>query len=221
MNWAWYRAGRVVTRSILFCTMRVRKRHGDVPERAGGYVLALSHQGHLDPFIAGSLQERPIVWMTRKEFFKYGWSRWIIRKFNGFRVDRQGVPVSSIRYAVEQASRGEVIGICPEGGVACGADACFRGGRIRRGACSVAIRAGVPIVPCLLLGSSRLNRIGPWLPAKWGRLWIAYGQPIAPPPGVRSTRRTREELARRLETAYVELYDEMTRTMAVDPRWVG
>jgi 1-acyl-sn-glycerol-3-phosphate acyltransferase len=220
MNWAWYRAGRVATRFILFCTMRVRTRHADVPERTGGYVLALSHQGHLDPFLAGTLQQRPIAWMTRKEFFKYGWARWLIRKLNGFQVNRQGIPVSAIRHAIAAARAGEVVGICPEGGVVCGADACFRGGRIRRGACSVAIRAGVPVIPCVILGSARLQQVGPWLPAKRGRLWVAYGQPILPA-ATKSTKQTRDALARQIESAYVALYDEMTRTMAVDPAWVA
>jgi 1-acyl-sn-glycerol-3-phosphate acyltransferase len=128
--------------------------------------------------------------------------------------------VSSIRYAIARAKEGHVVGICPEGGVVCGADACFRGGRIKRGVCSVAIHARVPVVPVVMLGTARLKTVGPWLPAKWGRLWVAYGRPIVPPAG-RSTRKSREELARRIEAAYVELYDEMNRTMAVNPRWVA
>ena len=84
----------------------------------------------------------------------------------------------------------------------------------------MAIRAGVPVVPCVILGTARLNRVGPWLPAKWGRLWVAYGEPIEPPAG-RSTKRRREELARRIEAAYVSLYEEMVREMDVDQRWVA
>ena len=220
MNWAWYRAGRVVTRSIIFFTMRVRTLRASVPARDGGYVLALSHQGHLDPFLAGSFQDRPIVWMTRKEFFRHPLARWAIRRLNGFCVDRHGVPVSSIRHAIARAREGEVVGICPEGGVMRGGDTCFRGGPIKRGASSVAIHAKVPIVPCLILGSARLTRVGPWLPAKRGRLWVAYADPIQAPAGSKSTRATRKELSRRLEEAYVTLYAEMVEKMGVDDWWV-
>ena len=220
MNWAWYRAGRVVTRFIIFCVMRVRRPRPEIPDRPGGYILALTHQGHVDPFVAGSLQQRPIAWMTRKEFFKYAWARFAIRKLNGFRVNRQGVPVSAIRHAIALARNGQVVGICPEGGVVCGAEACFRGGRIRRGVCSIAIHAQVPVVPCVLVGTAPLRRVALWLPARWARLWIGYGAPITPPPG-KSTRRSRELLAEQIERAYIDLYNEMRNTLTVDPRWVA
>jgi 1-acyl-sn-glycerol-3-phosphate acyltransferase len=221
LNWTWYRAGRLVTRFILACTMRTRTLRPQIPNLPGGYILALSHQGHVDPFVAGSLQSRPIVWMTRKEFFKYAPARWAIRKLNGFCVDRQGAPVSSIRHAIKVARAGEIVGICPEGGVVCGADSCFRGGPIKRGVASVSLHSGAPIVPCLILGTARLNQIGPWLPAKRGRLWIAYAHPIHPPQNTRSTKRSREALARQVETAYANLYTEMSRELEVDQSWVA
>jgi 1-acyl-sn-glycerol-3-phosphate acyltransferase len=221
MNWTWYRTGRAVTRFIMFCTMRVRKLRPEIPDSlAGGYVLAVTHQGHLDPFIASSLQNRPVIWMTRKEFFRPVWARVAITKLNGFCVDRHGVSVSAIRYAIARAREGYAIGICPEGAVVCGADACFRGGRIKRGLASVSIHAQVPVVPCLIIGTARLNNVPIWLPAKWARIWVGYGSPIQPPPG-KSTRQTRELLARQIESAYVNLYKEMSEQLAVDPRWAA
>lgn len=217
MNWAWYRAGRVVTRSIIFFTMRVRRMGS--PAHPDGYVLAVSHQGHLDPFLAGSFQDRPIVWMTRKEFFHRAWARFAIRKLNGFCVDRQGIPVSSIRHAISLSRVDQVVGICPEGGVTRGPAACFRGGPIKRGLCSVSIHARVPVIPCLILGSAQLHRIGPWLPIRRARIWVGYGQPIFPPP--RSTRQSRRQMAGQIQSAYVQLFADMCTQLQVDQNWLA
>src|SRR5262249_10648684 len=113
------------------------------------------------------------------------------------------------------ARGGEVVGICPEGGRKLGPEAAVRGGLIKKGVCSVAIRSGVPVVPCVMLGTSDLNQIGPWLPAKRARLWVAYGQPLEPPPG-KSTRAKREALRTQLSDAYVRLYQELRSHYCVD-----
>jgi 1-acyl-sn-glycerol-3-phosphate acyltransferase len=169
--------------------------------------LALTHLGNLDPFCSSVIVRRPIRWMARKEFFANRLAGWTLRRLGAFSVNRQGIPVSAIRRAIEHARQGEVVGICPEGGRAMGRDAAFRGGRIRKGFCSVAIRSGVPIVPCVMLGTPQLNRLRPWLPFKRATLWVAYGDPLQPPP--KSTRATREVLREQLSAAYVKLYDEM------------
>ena len=116
-------------------------------ERTGGYILAVSHISHLEPFIATSLVKRKIDWMARVEFYRWRIFRPFLRAFDTFPVNRFGVPVSSIRTAINRAKSGRVVGIFPEGGVVQGKDSACRGGPIKRGACLVAMRANVPIVP--------------------------------------------------------------------------
>ena len=82
----------------------------------------------------------------------------------------------------------------------------IRGGSFKRGLCSLAIRAGVPIIPCVVLGTEKLVRVMPWMPFRRGRLWVAYGQPIHPPAGGKSTRETRRQLAERTAAAFRQLY---------------
>jgi 1-acyl-sn-glycerol-3-phosphate acyltransferase len=146
--------------------------------------------------------------MTRKEFFGFPPIRWWLHRCGCFSVNRQGIPVSSIRKAIGIARNGEVVGICPEGGRAMGANAAFRGGRIKRGVCSVAIRSQTPVVPCVMLGTPALNRIKPWLPFKHATLWVAYGDPLTPPAG-KSTRVARDEFRDQLGEAYKKLYIEL------------
>jgi 1-acyl-sn-glycerol-3-phosphate acyltransferase len=204
-----YRAGHLLGQFIRFCTTRTHVLDDHFAERDGGYLLALTHLSHLDPIAAGILSNRPIDWITRKEFYKYHIFRGLLDVMGAIKIDRQGVSVSAIREAIARVRRGRVVGICPEGRVTCGTDAMFRGGPVKRGVCSIAIRGGVPIVPCVMLGTDKLNCVGPWLPARRATIWVAYGRPIFPPAGARSTRATRAALAARLSGAYVELYGKL------------
>src|SRR4029079_10560768 len=96
--------GRGVGRAIFFCTMRLKAIRPEIPERAvragGGDVLAMTHLGHLDPFIASVMIERPICWMARREFFHFPPIAWLLRQMGTFSVDRCGIPVGSIRHAI-------------------------------------------------------------------------------------------------------------------------
>lgn len=210
-----YRILRLVGRGIFVQTMKVRAINREVIGRPGGYVLAASHLGNLEPICASILSPREIRWVTRKEFFAGPVVSRLLSTLGAIKIDRQGVCVSAMRRAIHAARTGQVVGIFPEGGVARGLDSVLRGGPIKRGACSIAIRGGVPIVPCVIVGAEKLNRIQPWLPFLRGRLWIAYGDPIHPPAGARSTREARKQMAEQTRRAMVELYSRMRRELAV------
>src|SRR3954471_17439539 len=97
-----YRISRVGGRFTFLCTMRAHVLHAQRAEREGGYVLALTHLSHLEPMCASILSPRPIDWMTRKEFFKFRPVAWFLRGCNAFLVNRQGIPVSAVRTAIER-----------------------------------------------------------------------------------------------------------------------
>ncbi|HEX8522565.1 MAG TPA: lysophospholipid acyltransferase family protein [Tepidisphaeraceae bacterium] len=208
-----YRIGRVLGRFVFAVAFRVNVLHEERlrrAEREGAFILAMTHLSHFEPFCSGVLLSRPIDWMTRKEFYKYRLGAWVLESVNCFKVNRQGIPVSAVREAIRRLEMGRVIGICPEGGVVRGAEAAIRGGPIKRGVCSAAIRSRAPIVPCVMLGTHVLTRVKPWLPTKSAHLYVAYGEPIVPPPAPgKSTRATRLALAEQLRAAYQSLYREL------------
>src|SRR6185436_2018549 len=113
MNRMFYAAARGVGRFIFFCTMRWWAIRPEIPESAvpGGYVLALTHLGHLDPFLVSTMVRRPICWMAREEMFRFPPIAWLIRRLGAFSVDRRGVPVSSVRHAIGLAKAGCAVGI--------------------------------------------------------------------------------------------------------------
>lgn len=201
-----YRSCRHLVRGVFFCTLRAAVENRHLAQRDGGYVLAVTHLSHLEPFFSSALSPRPIDWITRKEFFCGPPINWFLYGLNAIRVDRQGRPVSTIRTAIQRVKQGRVVGIFPEGGVRRGQHSALRGAMIKKGCCSISIRGGVPIVPCIMLGTDKLNAVKPWLPFRRAKVWIAYGDPIHPPADARSTRATREELAAELRASFTALY---------------
>jgi 1-acyl-sn-glycerol-3-phosphate acyltransferase len=181
----------------------------ELAEREGGYILACTHISHLEPFIVSILVKRKIDWMARVEFFRWRIFRFFLNRFDAFPVNRFGVPVSAIRTAIKRGREGRVVGIFPEGGVAMGNDSVCRGGPIKRGVCLVSMRADIPIVPCVLIGTHTLNWIEPWLPYRRARLWIAFGQPIQPVRDAPTHKAGREIMARQLSDAFRSLYLEL------------
>jgi 1-acyl-sn-glycerol-3-phosphate acyltransferase len=212
-----YWLARTFMRVVFRCTLRMRMRGLATGARRGGYILACSHVSHLDPFCISALFPRRIGWMARVEFFRHPLVARLLRAVHAFPVNRQGVPVRAIRESLARLGRGEVVGIFPEGEIKAGDASVLRGGPIKRGACLLAMRSGRPILPCLILGTEKLNAVGPWLPFLRGRLWIACGEfvePIAHP----DRRAARAELAARLEAALRQLYDETRRDFALSDR---
>jgi 1-acyl-sn-glycerol-3-phosphate acyltransferase len=204
-----YVVGRTLARLIYAGTIRGRVIRPEIPERPGGYVLAATHISHLEPGILTAIVRRKIDWMARIEFYKYRIGAWCLYAMDTFPVNRFGVPVSAIRAAIERARAGRVIGIFPEGGVAKGPAAACRGGPIKRGACLVAMRADVPIVPCVILGTHVLEGFYPWLPFRRATLWIAFGEPIEPPRDAPTHKAGRAVMARQLSEAFCALYREL------------
>lgn len=211
LHWLTY----AITRFVFAQTMRIYSLNPQHLRRPGGYVLAVTHVSHLEVTVAAVMSRRRIRWIARKEFYRNRFASWLLDSVGCVKVNRQGVPVSSIRSAISLARDGQVVGIFPEGGVVSGQHLAFRGGPVKRGMCSVAIRAGVPIVPCVILGTEKLNGVRPWLPFLRGRLWVAAGEPIYPPEQTLCTREHRRELAEKVQASFRQLYQQLQKDFDV------
>lgn len=210
-----YRFVRHFTGAVFSHTLRIGASGLEAANRPGGWLLACSHVSHLDPFCASTLLPRRIGWMARIEFYQRRWASRCLDWVDAFPVNRQGVPVRAIKTALARLARGEVVGMFPEGEIKGGAESVLRGGRIKRGVCLLAARSGRPVLPCVILGTEKLNAVEPWLPGRRGRLWIACGEFIEPVTSP-DRRAARAEMAARLEQAFVELYARMRAEHGLD-----
>ena len=210
-----YDACRVFWLGIFKCTMRIHtcglEKMSGIED---GVLLAVSHVSHLDPIVVSAVLGRRVSWVSRIEFFQNWVSRKVLYHGGAFRVDRRGAALPTIREGLKRLGRGEVIGIFPEGEVMQGERSVLRGGVVKRGVCTLAARSGCPVVPVVVVGTDRLRYVGPWLPAKRGKLWILVGEPLQAQPGDH-TKEGRARFAARLEAEYVKLYAEIRRTFGL------
>ena len=180
----------------------------DYTNRAGGFLLASNHISHFDPPIISSVARRKIDWMAMAEFFPIPGLGHFLKAVDAFPAARDRADRKTIRSAIERLKDGRIVGVFPEGGIRDGARSLLGGAPLRPGASTLAHMAGVPIVPCVILGSDRLYAKRNWLPLRRTPVWIAFGQAISHFPELeKSVARARieQELADGFQRLYAEL----------------
>jgi len=178
--------------------------------RAGGFLLASNHISHFDPPIISSVARRKIDWMAMAEFFPVPGLGHFLRAVDAFPAARDRADRKTIQSAIKRLKDGRIVGVFPEGGIRHGAQSLLEGASLRAGASTLAHMAGVPIVPCVILGSDRLYAKGNWLPLRRTPVWIAFGQAISHFPELeKSVARARIE--QELTDAFQQLYAELRR----------
>ena len=179
-------------------------------KRPGGFLLASNHISHFDPPIISSVAGRKIDWMAMAEFFPVPGLGHFLRAVDSFPAARDRADRKTIRSAIERLKNDRVVGVFPEGGIRDGARSLLGGTPLRPGASTLANMAGVPIVPCVILGSDRLYAKRNWLPLRRTPVWIAFGQAISHFPELeKSVARARIE--QELTDAFQRLYADLRR----------
>jgi 1-acyl-sn-glycerol-3-phosphate acyltransferase len=204
-------ANRVAAQAmkLLFgCVAHVRVVGRKNANRDGGLLLAANHISHFDPFILSSVVGRKIDWMAMAEFFPNPLLGSFLRAVDAFPADRNRADRKTIRTAIERLKQGRVVGVFPEGGIRDGARSLLEGAPLRPGASTLAHIAGVPIVPCVIVGSDRLYSKKSWLPLRRTPVWVAFADPIPPFPDLEKSD-ARERLDRELAAAFKHLYAEV------------
>jgi 1-acyl-sn-glycerol-3-phosphate acyltransferase len=151
----------------------------NVPDE-GAAIIAGNHLSFSDHFLMPAILGRRITFLAKAEYFtgpglKGRLTAAFFRSVGQIPVDRSGRGAG--RAAVEEGlrvlSRGELLGIYPEGTRS-------HDGRLYRGrvgVASMALRAGVPVVPCAMVGTFEIQPPGRVLP-KIGRVTIRFGEPL-------------------------------------------
>jgi 1-acyl-sn-glycerol-3-phosphate acyltransferase len=221
MKTGFYQAGKLLVRFVFGCVARIRvigREHGN---RAGGFLLASNHISHFDPFLIGLAVRRKIDWMTMAEFFRAPLLGVCLHSIDAFPAERDRADLKTIRTAIERLKNGRVVGIFPEGGIRDGARSLLEGAALRRGAATLSQIAGVPIVPCVILGSDRFYSKSQWLPFRRTSVWIAFGKPISHFPELQKSqvrKRIESEVAAAFKNLYVELRERFRLTTDDLPR---
>jgi len=182
----------------------------------GGFLLAANHISHFDPFIISSVVRRKIDWMAMAEFFPLPVLGFLLRAVDAFPADRYRADRKTIRTAIQRLKQGRIIGLFPEGGIRDGPRSLLEGAPLRPGASTLTHISGVPILPCVIVGSDRLYSMKSWLPVRRIPIWIAFGNPIPHFPNLEKSA-ARACIDRELAAAFKILYAELREEFSLTP----
>jgi len=209
------RAAALLMKALFAYAARVQVLRRENANHKGAFLLAANHISHFDPFILSSVVRRKIDWMAMAEFFPNPLLGSFLRAVDAFPADRHRADRKTIRTAIERLKQGRIVGVFPEGGIRDGARSLLEGAPLRPGASTLAHIAGVPIVPCVIMGSDRLYSKKSWRPMRRTPIWIAFGDPISHSPDLEKSaarERIEQELAAAFKTLYYELREKFSLT---------
>lgn len=166
--------------------------------RSGGFLLVSNHTAPYDVSCLMVACKRPIDFLSVVRFGRRPVIGWLFRSMNSLFLERKGNDAATLKEAAKRLRRGHVVGIFPEGEMRNEATRATLTGEYDAGFAQLAVLGRAPIVPVVILGSTRFGRPGAWFPwsnTQWG---ISFGAPIEVPRGL-STRRA----AAQMETEWI------------------
>lgn len=174
VNWFYRFMHRCGFPRIIFPLLGGFEVHGqeNIPQE-GGAVIAPNHVSYCDPpFVAACLPRRT-YFMAKRELFEVPVFGKFLHINYAFPVERGTPDRAAIRHAIALLQAGQLVIVFPEGTRS-------EDGTVGEGNLGVAIiagRAGVPIIPCAILGTERiLPRRARFI--RRARLYVAFGQPV-------------------------------------------
>ncbi len=151
----------------------------------GGALIIANHRSPVDPLmvwmnhhlrVQGSERAiRVIEFLTAREYSNPAGLGWIVRTMRSILVDRNGQDMGPVREALRRLKKGRLVGIFPEGGIHTGSDL----GEANTGVAFLALKAGVPVYPVFIHGTSYdgvSHIIRPFFRRQTVR--ITYGDPV-------------------------------------------
>ncbi|MFF1925376.1 lysophospholipid acyltransferase family protein [Streptomyces sp. NPDC058221] len=146
----------------------------------GAAIVAGNHLSFSDHFLMPAIIRRRITFLAKAEYFtgpgvKGRLTAAFFRSAGQIPVDRSGKEAgqAAIREGLGVLSKGELLGIYPEGTRS-------HDGRLYKGKVGVAvmaIRAGVPVVPCAMVGTFEIQPPGKVVP-RIKQVTIRFGEPL-------------------------------------------
>ncbi|MGW0012719.1 lysophospholipid acyltransferase family protein [Streptomyces tendae] len=143
-------------------------------------IVAGNHLSFSDHFLMPAVLKRRITFLAKAEYFtgpglKGRLTAFFFRSAGQIPVDRSGKEAgqAAIREGLGVLGRGELLGIYPEGTRS-------HDGRLYKGKVGVAVmalRAGVPVVPCAMIGTFEAQPPGRKIP-KLHPVVIRFGEPL-------------------------------------------
>ncbi|MEU1797944.1 lysophospholipid acyltransferase family protein [Streptomyces californicus] len=176
----YYVLKHVVLGPVLRLLFRPRIEGLDNIPEDGAAIVAGNHLSFSDHFLMPAILKRRITFLAKAEYFtgpgvKGRLTAFFFRSAGQIPVDRSGKDAgqAAIREGLGVLAKGELLGIYPEGTRS-------HDGRLYKGKVGVAvmaITAGVPVIPCAMLGTFEIQPPGQKIP-KIKQVAIRFGEPL-------------------------------------------
>jgi 1-acyl-sn-glycerol-3-phosphate acyltransferase len=180
--------------------------HRERARREGAFLLAANHLSPYD--VPCLIKETPRVldFVSIVEVFRNPVVALFYSSMGAFPLDRGRADVAGTRVIFDRLRRGRAVAIFPEGRIRPESESVLHGARFKDGVVRLAQLAGVPIVPCAIVGTAAYHRVSAWLPLRRTRYGINYGNPIMPSEDL-------SKMQAALRQAYLDLYEELRSAM--------
>lgn len=160
-------------------------------------IFMCNHQSALDIYSLLAKMPLSFRWVAKRELFSIPFLGWAMKKAGYISLDRENPreAIKAINKAAEKIKEGTTLIIFPEGTRSLD-------GKLlpfKKGVFSLALRAGVPIVPAGIKGSSLLQPKGSFIPVKKGVIYINIGEPVCGGDSTSEKTRVMNEIRSRIE----------------------
>ncbi len=175
-----YRLANWVGRQFLLKPYGTVEIHGSENVPLNGPLIVVSnHLNDGDPGILAWGIPRKLVFMTKAELFKIPLLKQFLEAYGAFPVRRGEADIAALRTAKEVLAKDLTLVIFPEGRRS-GAEATMR--QAHPGTALIALRAGVPVLPCAITGSQHMLMPMMFLkPFRRWRIILTIGEPFVLP----------------------------------------
>lgn len=140
------------------------------------YIIMCNHQSALDIFVLYLAMPFLFKWIAKRQLFSIPVVGWIMKRANYISIDRESPRegLKAINDAAQKIRNGLNILIFPEGTRS-------RDGKLlpfKKGVFSLALRAGVPVIPVGINGTGRLQPKESIMPGEKGVIYVNIGRPM-------------------------------------------
>jgi len=152
---------------------RTRLR-GRIPQLPAGAMLIANHRSSADGFFVQMACSRPLGFMVAREYLDIPLLGTVLRFLDVIPAGRKGMDTGATKRAIREASSGRWVLMFPEGRL--NVTEKFMQSA-RPGAIMIAVRSGVPVVPCYLENLQFSDKVlSPFY--MFGQVTVHVGKPI-------------------------------------------
>ncbi|MFC2014133.1 lysophospholipid acyltransferase family protein [Chloroflexota bacterium] len=201
--WFYY-VGKVIMRVLLFLLTRLQVKDRENIPSQGPVIIIANHLNIIDPPLLSSSLSRRVIFMAKKELFRFRVISYLIRNFGSFPVHRGQFDRQASRQTHQVLAKGLPLAMFPEGKRSPNAQlqSAFPGSAL-----IASHNRGIPIIPVGISGTEKLKG-KTWL-LRRPQITVNIGSPFYLPPT--NSKLTKPELVQ-LTTFMMEHIAELLPT---------